>query len=55
MADDLPYGGVSAPPFAEAESRRIEAAIQPPSDELADAMAKPISPLRQAVLRTFRE
>src|SRR5919202_3353591 len=54
MADDLPYGGASAPPFAEAESRRIEAAIQPPSDELADAVATPVSPLRQAARRFAR-
>src|SRR5205085_430051 len=54
MADELPYGGVSAPPFAEAESRRTEAAIEPPSDELADALTKPISPFRQAVRRFAR-
>jgi peptide/nickel transport system permease protein len=54
MADDRPYGGLSAPPFAEAESRRAEAAIQPPPEELVEAQAKPISPLRQAMRRFAR-
>jgi peptide/nickel transport system permease protein len=54
MADDRPYGGLSAPPFVEAESRRAEAAIQPPPEELVEAQAKPISPLRQAMRRFAR-
>jgi ABC-type dipeptide/oligopeptide/nickel transport system permease subunit len=54
MADERPYGSVNAPPFTEAESRRTEAAIEPSSDELADALAKPISPFRQAVRRFAR-
>jgi ABC-type dipeptide/oligopeptide/nickel transport system permease subunit len=54
MADEPHHGGASAAPIAKAEARRIEAAIQPPSDELADAMATPISPLRQAVRRFAR-
>src|SRR5919202_6624019 len=54
MADEPHLGGASAAPIAEAEARRTEAAIQPPSDELADAVATPISPLRQAVRRFAR-
>jgi peptide/nickel transport system permease protein len=54
MADDLPYGGLSAPPLTETESRRTAAVIQPPPDEVAEGRAKPISPLRQAVQRFMR-
>lgn len=54
MANELPYGGVSAPPLSESETRRTEAVIQPPSDEMADVLATPISPLRQAIRRFMR-
>lgn len=53
MASDLPYGGVSAPPVSEAEARRTEDVIQPPSGG-ADELATPISPLRQAMRRFAR-
>jgi peptide/nickel transport system permease protein len=56
MADDLDMtaGGVSAPPFTEGEARRIDAAIQPPTDALAEGMAEPISPLKQGIRRFSR-
>ena len=54
MADELPYQGVSAPPIVEGEARRTEAAIQPPSDELAEGMAQPVSPFRLAMRRFAR-
>ncbi len=54
MARDVSYGGVSAPSLSDAEARRTEAAVQPPSDELAEALAKPLSPMRQAIRRFSR-
>jgi len=52
MANDVSYSSGLNAPLVEEESRRTEAAIQPPSDN--EAMAKPLSPRRQAVRRFAR-
>jgi oligopeptide transport system permease protein len=54
VADDVPYGGVSSPPFTGPQSRRVEAAIQPSPEDMVEAQAKPISPFRQAMRRFAR-
>lgn len=53
MADERPFGGVSAPPFSEGEARREEAAIGQ-QEELEQGLAQPISPARQAIRRFSR-
>lgn len=53
MADERPYGGVSAPPLTEGEARREDAAIGQ-QEELEQGLAKPISPTRQAIRRFSR-
>jgi len=55
MAEDqLPRVGASAAPIVEGEGRRVSAAAQPASDELEDALVKPISPFHQAIRRFTR-
>src|ERR1700694_2649833 len=54
MANELPFTSLSAPSFAEDDARRLEAIIQPPSEEVTDFLVAPITPLRQALRRFSR-
>ncbi len=52
--DQLPRASAGSVPIITEEAHRTEAAIQSPSDELVDALAKPLSPIRQAARRFAR-
>jgi peptide/nickel transport system permease protein len=52
--DQLPRSSAGAVPIIDEEARRLPSAIQPASDELSEAMSRPISPTKQAVRRFMR-